>query len=237
VDTRCAYYNQTYEWRKAIDFCMKKDGKTCWIATRNKRCVAVSSSDAAPALIALGAKVRLVSVAGEREMPLADLYRDDGKDYLARKPDEILTEVSLPAGQGWTSTYWKLRRRGSFDFPLLGVAAASRTAPDGAIEEARVVLGAMSSRPLLTKVGKFLLGKRLTDEVIAETICQLFPRLREGGTNPGKQLSAGEQQTLAMGRDLYWRKEVAGAVLGYALREIRGDDMRETRVRIARQAL
>ena len=55
LDTRCNYYNQNYEWRKAIDFCLKKDGDICWVATASKRCVAASSTDCAPALIALGA--------------------------------------------------------------------------------------------------------------------------------------------------------------------------------------
>ena len=45
LDTRCNYYNQSYEWRKAIDFCLKKDGDICWVATASKRCVAVSSTD------------------------------------------------------------------------------------------------------------------------------------------------------------------------------------------------
>ena len=54
LDTRCNYYNQNYEWRKAIDFCLKKDGDICWVATASKRCVAVSSTDCAPALMALG---------------------------------------------------------------------------------------------------------------------------------------------------------------------------------------
>src|SRR5437867_8299681 len=97
LDTRCNYYNQNYEWRKAIDFCLKKDGEICWVATASKRCVAMSSTDCAPALMALGAKVRLVSATGEREIALEDLYRNDGIDYLTRRPDEILTEVILPA--------------------------------------------------------------------------------------------------------------------------------------------
>src|SRR5439155_18136836 len=62
-DTRCNYYDQNYEWRKAIGFCMKKDGKICWVATASPRCLAVSSTDTAPVLIALGARVRLVSSA------------------------------------------------------------------------------------------------------------------------------------------------------------------------------
>src|SRR6266545_5013673 len=97
LDTRCSYYNQNYEWRKAIDFCMKVDGEICWVATASKRCVAASSTDTAPALISLGATVRLVSTQGERDVALADLYRNDGIDYLTRRPDEILTEVKLPA--------------------------------------------------------------------------------------------------------------------------------------------
>ena len=155
LDTRCTYYNQNYEWRQAIDFCLKKEGETCWVATASKRCVAVSSTDSAPALIALGAKVKLVSVSGEREVALADLYRNDGIDYLSRKPDEILTEVVLPEAEGWRSTYWKLRRRGSFDFPVLGVAAAVKMKGD-TVEEARIALGAVASRPFLVdKAGAY----------------------------------------------------------------------------------
>jgi 4-hydroxybenzoyl-CoA reductase subunit beta len=222
LDTRCLYYNQNEDWRRAIDFCMKKDGETCWVATGSKRCVAVSSTDTAPALIALGARVRLVSAAGERDVALVDLYRNDGMNYLTRKPDEILTDVSLPDMDGWRSTYWKLRRRGSFDFPVLGVAAAVRVARDGTVEEARVVLGAVSSRPLFTKAGEVLIGRKLTDEVIAEA---------------GAKASSAAKPMDNTDLDLYWRRDVVSAFVGYALREIRGDDMRAARMRIARQAL
>src|SRR2546427_7902009 len=140
LDTRCNYYNQNYEWRKAIDFCLKKDGDICWVATASKRCVAMSSTDCAPALMALGARVRLVSASGAREVPLEELYNNDGIDYLRRRPDEILTEVAF---DNVPSTYWKLRRRGAFDFPVLGVGAAMH---DGS---ARIALGAVASRPFL----------------------------------------------------------------------------------------
>ena len=126
LDTRCNYYDQNYEWRKAINFCLKKDGDICWVAPGSPKCMAVSSTDTAPALIALGARVRLVSRAEEREVFLADLYNNDGLDYIKRKPNEILAEVLLDSLHGWKSTYWKLRRRGSFDFPVLSVAAAAR---------------------------------------------------------------------------------------------------------------
>jgi len=221
LDTRCNYYNQSYEWRKAIDFCLKKDGKICWVATASKRCVAVSSTDTAPALIALNAKVKLVSAKGEREIPVEALFQNDGIDYLSRAPDEILTEVRVPAG--WKSTYWKLRRRGSFDFPILGVAAALRFNSSNEIEEARIALGAVASRPFLVeKAGEFLKGRKLTDEVIAQA--------SELVANRAKPMDNTDM-------DLYWRKEVADDFAGYALRELRGDDMRETRLKTARQAI
>jgi 4-hydroxybenzoyl-CoA reductase subunit beta len=144
LDTRCNYYDQNYEWRKAIDFCMKKDGETCWVATSSPKCLAVSSSDSAPALVALGAEVTLVSAEATRRIPVAALYQNDGILYLTKRPAEILTAVHLPPLDGWRSTYWKLRRRGAFDFPVLGVAAAAKMGADGSVEAARIVLGAVA---------------------------------------------------------------------------------------------
>jgi 4-hydroxybenzoyl-CoA reductase subunit beta len=193
LDTRCNYYNQNYEWRKAIDFCLKKDGQICWVATASKRCVAI-----------------------------ADLYRNDGIDYLARRPDEILTEVKLPSPEGWKSSYWKLRRRGAFDFPVLGVAAAVKMAPDGTVEEARIALGAVSSRPLLTKAGELLVGRKLSGEAIAEV---------------AKKVASVAKPMDNTDLDLYWRKGVVPEFVAYALREIRGDNMSATRLRITRHTL
>src|SRR5438309_946862 len=211
LDTRCTYYNQNYEWRKAIDFCLKKDGHICWVATASKRCVAMSSTDCAPALLAIGAKIKLVSANGEREIALEDLYNNDGIDYLHRKPDEILTEIIVNDAP---STYWKLRRRGAFDFPVLGVAAAMHEG------SARLALGAVASRPfLVAKANDFLRGKQLTDDVIDEA-----GRIAASRAKPMDNADL----------DLYWRKEVTAAFVAYALRELRGDDLRETRSRIAR---
>src|SRR5436309_2159584 len=169
LDTRCNYYDQNYEWRKAIGFCLKKDGDTCWVAPSSSKCMAVSSTDTAPALMALGARVRLVSRLGEREVPLTELYQNDGIHYIKRRPNELLTEVLLDSLRGWKSAYWKLRRRGSFDFPVLSVAAAAKFGKGGAIEEARIVLGSVASKPLpADKAADFLAGKILTDAVIAD---------------------------------------------------------------------
>src|SRR5262249_14272342 len=138
VDTRCNYYNQSYQWRKAVNFCMKKDGEICLVAPASPRCWAVSSSDTAPVLWSLGATVTLLGPSGERNIPMSALYRDDGIEYLAKRPDELLTEIALPPADGLRTAYLKLRRRGSFDFPVLGVAVALRM--DGEIvRQARIV--------------------------------------------------------------------------------------------------
>ena len=167
VDTRCNYYNQSHAWRKAVGFCMKKDGEICLVAPGSPRCWAVSSSDTAPVLWSLGAKVRLVGASGERTIPAENLYRDDGIEYLTRRPDEILTEILLPPADGWRSIYLKLRRRGSFDFPVLGVAVAAQLDGDR-VHAARIVLGAVASLPREAKAASAALaGERLTPELIA----------------------------------------------------------------------
>ncbi|MGD9906066.1 MAG: xanthine dehydrogenase family protein subunit M [Vicinamibacterales bacterium] len=223
LDTRCTYYDQGYEWRKAIDFCLKKDGRTCWVATSSPTCLAVSSSDTAPMLQALGTRVRLVSAVGERWIDVAELYANDGMHYLTRRPDELLAEVEVPADAAWRSTYWKLRRRGAFDFPVLSVAAAAQVAADGTVTAARVVLGAVASRPMVApKAGAALVGRALSDAAIAEAA--------EGAYEVAKPMDNTDF-------DLVWRKRMTRALAGYALRELRGDDMRESRRMLSRLAL
>src|SRR5262249_38321090 len=166
VDTRCNYYNQSYQWRKAVNFCIKKDGEICLVAPGSPRCWAVSSSDTAPVLWSLGATVRLLGPAGERVIPISALYRDDGIENLAERREEVLVEVMVPPADGLRSVYLKLRRRGSFDFPVLGVAVALRM--DGEIvRHARIALGAVASLPReAVDAGRMLVGQRLTSELI-----------------------------------------------------------------------
>ena len=168
LDTRCTYYNQTQEWRESISFCMKEAGQTCWVAPKSARCWAISASDSAPLLCALGARVRLVSAKGERVIPLPELFAEDGIAYLTRERDEVLTDVLLPAAPGLRSTYWKLRRRGSIDFPVLGVGTALRLDGDR-VSDVRIYLGAVVSAPARVEAAEEVLrGERLDPERIAE---------------------------------------------------------------------
>ena len=169
LDTRCTYYDQNEEWRRSIHYCMKAEGRICWVAPSSPRCWAVQSADSAPMLVALDARVRLASSAGEREIPVAALYRDDGIDYLAKRPDEIVAEVALPAESDAAhlrTAFFKLRRRGSIDFGVLSVAVALRT-EGGRVTDARVVLGSIASFPSPAgEVARALIGAPLTTESI-----------------------------------------------------------------------
>ncbi len=215
LDTRCNYYDQSYEWRKAINFCLKKDGTTCWVAPGSSKCMAVSSTDTGPALMALGARVRLVSRSEEREVLLSDLYNNDGIDYIKRRPDEILAEILLDSLHGWKSTYWKLRRRGSFDFPVLSVAAAARLSKGNVVEDARIVVGSAACRPLAAQeAAKSLLGRTLDQRAI-EDATALAARIAKPLDNTDF--------------DMTWRKRVTAEFVTYALRELRGDDVRAER--------
>ena len=168
VDTRCNYYDQTYFWRQAVGFCMKKDGQICLVAPGSDRCLAIASSDTAPVLMSLGAEAALISQQGERRIKLEELYRDDGINYSAKAADEILKGLLIPReALGWRNAYLKLRRRGSFDFPILGVAAAMDIAQQGECRNARVVLTAVASAPkVVSQATTLLQGKKVTQELI-----------------------------------------------------------------------
>ena len=222
LDTRCNYYDQNYEWRKSIGFCLKKDGDICWVAPGSAKCMAVSSSDTAPALLALGARVRLVSRSAERELPLSELYQNDGIRYILRQPDELLTEVRLDSLRGWKSTYWKLRRRGSFDFPVLSVAAAVRLSNKGVVEEARLVVGSVACLPLLAaEAARSLVGQPLDQASIAQA-ATLAARVAKPLDNTDFGMTG--------------RKRVTAEFVTYALRELRGDDLRGERLLLTRHS-
>ena len=147
---------------------MKDGGTVCWIAPKGDRCWAIISSDLAPVAIALDASVRLKSRDGDREIPIEDLYHNDGIAHQTMSRDEILVELLLPRFDG-RATYRKLRRRDSIDFPLVGVAAAVRFDQTGTCTSARIVIGAVASAPLRAgDAEQFIVGRKLTEDVIEE---------------------------------------------------------------------
>jgi 4-hydroxybenzoyl-CoA reductase subunit beta len=208
VDPRCNYYNQTYSWRKAVGFCLKKDGQICLVARSSPRCWAVSSSDTAPVALALNAEVTLHGVKGTRTIPAAGLYNDDGIQYTTKARDEVITVVHLPALEGkMTSAYWKLRRRPSFDFPILGVAVAI-TWDDGMVRHVRGALGAVGSHPVdITALLQPLAGTRPDGDTIAV--------VAEAADKPSRPLDNTDLSH-------YWRKRMTKVYIERALRDACG---------------
>jgi len=206
LDTGCNYYNQSHEWGKSIDFCMKKDGAICWVAPSSPRCWAVSSSDIAPVMVALGAEYRLVGPQGERVVPAGRFYNNDGINYLTKQPDEILADVRLPGPNGWDAVYHKLRRRGSFDFPVLGVAAWIQWKGKH-VADARIVLGGVASYPQeIPEAGAALKGAPLSDESVAAAA--------EAAYRPSKPMDNTDF-------DLSWRKQMTRVYVTRAIEELR----------------
>ena len=149
LDTRCYWYNQSYFWRQACGFCIKKDGTMCHVAPGSKRCWAVYSGDTAAALLTLEARIKLVSAAAEKIVPLSEFFVNDGALRNRLQPGEILTEILIPSSaRGYVGCYEKFRIRGSVDYPLAGVAVAAKKS-NGAVEDLRIGLTAVNPFPLL----------------------------------------------------------------------------------------
>jgi len=206
LDTRCNYYDQSEEWRRAIGFCMKRDGAICWVAPSSPRCWAVQSSDGAPVAVASGAHVVLAGPRGTRRIPAAELYHNDGMRYVTKAPDEVLVSYDLPPVGAWRAAYQKLRRRESFDFPVLGVAAWLDLAADGTVRDARIVLGAVASYPMpVPAAAEALVGRRLDDATIGAAADAAF--------RPAKPMDNTDFT-------LSWRKEMVRVYVQRALREL-----------------
>lgn len=149
LDTRCQWYNQTYFWREALGFCLKKDGSKCHVVEGGSKCVAAASNDSAPALMTLRAELVFESARGRRTVPIDDFWVADGIVNKKVEPGEILVAVRIPpTGPGHRGAYGKLRDRGSIDFPLLGVAVRIEVGAADLVESADVVITALAARPL-----------------------------------------------------------------------------------------
>ena len=168
LETRCLWYNQSHFWRKALGFCLKKDGHVCHVAPGGKRCWAVWSGDSAPALLALDAEIEIVGPRGARRLPLEKFYLNDGMNRIALGRDEMVAAVYLPARTaGRRGLYHKLRIRDSIDYPLAGVAVALEVDRGGICREARLAMTAVNPAPLLVReASEWLVGQACSPELL-----------------------------------------------------------------------
>jgi xanthine dehydrogenase YagS FAD-binding subunit len=171
-DARCAYYRRGWD-------CYRAGGNVCYADTptainrehailQTDRCVAVSPSDTAPALIALDARMVIRRRGAERVVAAADYFMGPGTDITRMtvlQPGELLTTIQIPATWSGARFYFeKARDRQVWDFALVNVASAIKV--DGnRIGESRIAVGAVAARPLrLTAVEQAIAGRPLNEE-------------------------------------------------------------------------
>ena len=211
LDTRCTYYNQTYFWREALGFCLKKDGVHCHVVPQGKRCVAAHSSDVAPVLVTLEASVEIASRAGSRVISVEDFFVGDGVHNNVLKPDEMVTRVHVPArSRGLKVGYQKLRPRNAIDFPMLSVAFAARG--DGRCEGARLVVSALAAKPRSIGGLETMVAGRALDAEVREAVAQsAYKQCRPQTSIP---------------YDTDWRHEMVPVFVKRAIMEAIGEELR-----------
>jgi len=175
LDTRCVYINQTHFWRKALGYCLKKDGTVCHVVPGGTRCVAAFSADTPGPLLLYRAKVRLQSLRGIREVEMGAFFRGDGIRNTIREPDEILTSVLLPPiPESSHGMYQKLRLREAIDFPLLSLTVGW-DGPKGALQNLAIIVGGLGAKPKeITGLGALINDQLLTSEVAEKIEKRVF---------------------------------------------------------------
>ena len=186
-DARCWYYRSGWS-------CYRAGGNICYADTptainrehailQADRCVAVSPSDTAPALIALEASMVIKSRRGERVVPAEQYFVGPAIDITRMtvlRPGELLTAIRIPATWAGAQFYFeKVRDRQVWDFPLVNVASAMK-ASGGNITQARIAVGAVAATPVrLTSVESAIAGKPRNEET-----AELAGRLAIEGAQP-----------------------------------------------------
>ena len=169
---RCLYY------RHALFQCLRKGGAACYAARGNKRhyvvfgsgrCAAAHPSDTAPALVALGARVRIEGPGGARTLPLSDVFSSaaDREEPGLLGRAEVLTHVQIPPPLPKVrEVFLKAAERRAVDFALVSLAAWAVFRKDR-IDTVRLVLGGAASRPWrLQRVEGFVTGRELSEETV-----------------------------------------------------------------------
>ena len=202
-NTRCRFFNQSWQWRKARSLCFKAGGEECHVIRKKQICFSTYSGDMAPALLVLDASLRIMGPGGLREVPLAALYSGDGQSPLTLGRGEFVTAVIIPgAAARGKSRYEKFSLRGSIDFPIVGAAL---WLGEGV---ARVAYTGVDRAPVrAAELETALAGKKITDSVLKEcaTLAHKAARIAPTSVHP-----------------VSFKRELMGALLWKAMRAIGG---------------
>ena len=169
-DPRCWYYNQSHDWHRAWTPCYTLGGKVCCGDEEVKGCQRkVLLSDIAPALFALGAKIKIVRENGERIVPIKDFYKKVGN---VLKSDELLTEIQIPAQlPNSIGIYSKYSPRKAIDYPMAAVAVMKKI-DSGVCTDIKIISSAVTTVPFEVSEAEDLLRGNKIDSGIIEQVVQ-----------------------------------------------------------------
>lgn len=209
LDTRCTYYNQSYFWRKALGFCLKKEGEECHVVRGGTRCVAAHSADTPPVLMVLEATLEIAGREGRRTVPISEFYTSDGVWNRRMARDELLTSVFVPfAPEPERTSFQKMRPRNAIDFPVLNLAVAATLDGEERIGGLRMVVSAIGSYPRrIGRVEEAAEGNRLSPSVIDAIAEQAFRQC-----HPLANIIVDQE----------WRRAMVAVLVRRALTEIAG---------------
>ncbi|MCX6551807.1 MAG: xanthine dehydrogenase family protein subunit M [Acidobacteria bacterium] len=171
---RCWYFRGDYHCtRKGGDMCYAIGGENQYHAIfGGGACWIVHPSDTAPALVALDAKLRLISAKGARMVPAEKFFvlpDENAQKENVLAPGELVTEILLPPmPAGMKSAYRKVRARGSWDFAMAGMALTLTMKADK-VADARIVLSGVAPIPWrLQAVEKLIIGQKLDAKLMTK---------------------------------------------------------------------
>ena len=208
LDTRCFFFNQSYEWRRGIDRCFKFGGNKCNAVNGGKRCFAVFAADLPIILISVDAKLKIMNEFDKEViLPLEKFYTGKGKKANILKNGEFVKEIIVENVSEKKSFYKKFRLRQSIDFPACSVALSISYDSKGKFKNTKGVLGAVDSGPVVVDLKDILDGKSFTDESAIE----LAAKELEKNAKPVKNFSSTP----------FYRKKMAGILFKKIIRELR----------------
>jgi len=178
LNSRCWFFNRSPFWRAEYPECRKAaGGAKCYVVPQSlKGCFALQSGDTAGPLVAMEAKLRLVSDQGEKVLGVEDFYLGDGICYLALQPGEILTEVLLPQPKG-QGIFRKFRPQNNLDFATFNLTLLPPQEGTGS----KIVVSSVASKPLRARKAEALFnqgapGKEVVDQAMKEISLVSFVR-------------------------------------------------------------
>jgi xanthine dehydrogenase YagS FAD-binding subunit len=131
----------------------------------------VNASSLAPALIALGAKVKIAGPNGNRELPVEKLFTvpaSSTERELALAANEIVTEIHVPSAKGIKNATYEVRHKEALDWPLVTASVALKM-KGSSVTSAKVVLGHVGPTPVTAaEAEQMLAGKSLTQDVATD---------------------------------------------------------------------